>query len=326
MSKRAFLTGVTGQDGSFLAELLLEKGYDVYGLIRRKSVENYDNIQAILPKITLIEGDLTDQISLNKAVKKVVPDEVYNLGALSFVGTSWTQPVQMTETTGIGALRLLEATKEYAPKAKFYQASSSEIFGNTPHAPQDENTPFRPVSPYAIAKLYAYWMTVNYREAYGMFCSNGILFNHESERRGFEFVTRKITDGVARIKHGLSKELRIGNLDAKRDWGYAPEYVEGMWIMLQHKNPDDFVLGTGETHSVREFAQEAFRLAGIDNWEKYIVIDNKYLRPAEVPQLIANTSKAQKVLGWKAKTTFKQLVKKMLDYDMKRIESIKKNS
>jgi len=326
MPKRAFLTGVTGQDGSFLAELLLKKGYEVYGLIRRKSVENYDNIQAILPRITLIEGDLTDQISLNKAVKKVVPDEVYNLGALSFVGTSWTQPIQMTETTGMGALRLLEATKEYTPKAKFYQASSSEVFGNTPHAPQDENTPFRPVSPYGIAKVYAYWMTVNYREAYGMFCSNGILFNHESERRGFEFVTRKITDGVARIKYGLSKELRIGNLDAKRDWGYAPEYVEGMWIMLQHKNPDDFVLGTGETHSVREFAQEAFRLAGIDKWEKYIVIDKRYIRPAEVPHLIANTSKAQKVLGWKAKTTFKQLVKKMLDYDMKRIESLKKNS
>ncbi|MEK6967671.1 MAG: GDP-mannose 4,6-dehydratase [Nanoarchaeota archaeon] len=326
MAKKAFITGITGQDGSFLAEFLLKKGYEVHGLIRRKSVENYDNLQAVLPNIVLVEGDLTDQISLNKAVKKIVPDEVYNLGALSFVGTSWTQPVQMTETTGIGVLRLLEAVKEYSPKAKFYQASSSEIFGNTHIVPQDENTPFRPISPYAIAKLYAYWMTVNYREAYGMYCSNGILFNHESERRGFEFVTRKITDGVARIKHGLLKEIRIGNLEAKRDWGYAPEYVEGMWMMLQHKDPDDFVLGTGETHSVREFVEEAFKLAGIDNYERYIVIDKKYLRPAEVPHLIANTEKAQRVLGWKATTRFKQLVKKMMDYDLKRIKSLKNSA
>ncbi len=324
--KKAFITGLTGQDGSYLAELLLKKGYEVSGLLRRRSVENYDNIQPILDKIELIEGDLIDQISLNRAIKKTQPTEVYNLGALSFVGTSWIQPIQMSETTGLGCLRLLEAVKEYAPHAKFYQASSSEIFGDSPHAPQDENTPFRPVSPYAIAKLYAYWMTVNYREAHKLFACNGILFNHESERRGLEFITRKITDGVARIKHGLATELRVGNLDARRDWGYAPEYVEGMWLMLQQQKPDDYVLGTGETHSVKEFIIAAFSQVGISNWEDYVVLDKKYLRPAEVPHLIANPTKAHRVLGWKAKTTFKELVKRMLDYDLARIEKLKNSA
>lgn len=320
--KKAFITGITGQDGSFLAELLLKKKYDVYGLIRWKTMNNFENVEKIMDQITFVEGDLGDQISLNKAVKKIQPDEVYNLGALSFVGTSWTQPIQMSEVTGLGALRLIEAVKDNAPNSKFYQASSSEVFGNTKNAPQDENTPFRPVSPYAIAKVFGYWMTVNYRESYGMFACNGILFNHESERRGLEFVTRKITDGVARIKFGLSKEIRIGNLDARRDWGYAPEYVEGMWMMMQQKKADDFVLGTGETHSVKEFIIEAFTQAGIDDWQKYIVIDKSFMRPAEVPHLVANPSKAEKVLGWKAKTRFKQLVKIMLDNDMKRIQAI----
>lgn len=322
--KKAFITGITGQDGSFLAELLLKKKYDVYGLIRWKTMNNFENVEKIMDQITFVEGDLGDQISLNKAVKKIQPDEVYNLGALSFVGTSWTQPIQMSEVTGLGALRLIEAVKDNAPNSKFYQASSSEVFGNTKNAPQDENTPFRPVSPYAIAKVFGYWMTVNYRESYGMFACNGILFNHESERRGLEFVTRKITDGVARIKFGLSKEIRIGNLDARRDWGYAPEYVEGMWMMMQQKKADDFVLGTGETHSVKEFIIEAFAQAGIDDWQKYIVIDKSFMRPAEVPHLVANPSKAEKVLGWKAKTKFKELVKIMLENDMKRIQAISK--
>ncbi|TAL52780.1 MAG: GDP-mannose 4,6-dehydratase [Nanoarchaeota archaeon] len=324
MMKKAFITGITGQDGSFLAELLLKKKYDVYGLIRWKTMNNFENVEKIMDQITFVEGDLGDQISLNKAVKKIQPDEVYNLGALSFVGTSWTQPIQMSEVTGLGALRLIEAVKDNAPNSKFYQASSSEVFGNTKNAPQDENTPFRPVSPYAIAKVFGYWMTVNYRESYGMFACNGILFNHESERRGLEFVTRKITDGVARIKFGLSKEIRIGNLDARRDWGYAPEYVEGMWMMMQQKKADDFVLGTGETHSVKEFIIEAFAQAGIDDWQKYIVIDKSFMRPAEVPHLVANPSKAEKVLGWKAKTKFKELVKIMLENDMKRIQAISK--
>ena len=315
MAKSALITGITGQDGSYLAELLLKKKYDVYGLVRRTSSANTSRIEHILDKIQLVPGDLTDESSLVSAIGRAEPDEVYNLAAQSFVGSSWSQPIFTGETTALGVTRLLEALRTTGSSAKIYQASSSEMFGKVQQTPQNERTPFYPRSPYGVAKLYGHWITINYRESFGMFGSCGILFNHESPRRGIEFVTRKISDGVARIYHGLQDELRLGNLDAKRDWGYAGDYVEAMWLMLQQKKPTDYVIGTGQTHTVREFCELAFDAAGLD-WEKYVKVDPKFLRPAEVDILIADASKAKKELGWKPKTSFKQLVKMMVENDI----------
>lgn len=316
--KKALITGITGQDGSYLAELLLEKGYEVYGLVRRLSTPNITRIDHIIDKINLVEGDLTDQSSLNSAMKQVGPDEVYNLAAQSFVGTSWNQPVLTGDVTGLGAVRILEGVKNFSEGAKVYQASSSEMFGKVNESPQSENTKFYPRSPYGCAKVYAYWICVNYRESYDMFISNGILFNHESPRRGLEFVTRKITDGVARIYHGRAKELRLGNLDAKRDWGYANDYVEAMWLMLQQKKPDDYVIATGESHSVKEFVERAFLEAGLD-WKDYVKVDQKFIRPAEVEFLVGDASKARHELGWKPKVKFKELIKIMVKADLERV-------
>ena len=316
-NKVAFITGCGGQDGSYLAEFLLSKGYKVYGLERRSSQKQRDNIEQILPKIKLVSGDLLDEASLVHALRETKPDEVYNLASQSFVGESWKQPVYTGEVTGLGAMRMLEAVRQVNPKIKFYQASSSEMFGATKETPQNEKTPFYPRSPYAVAKLAAHWITVNYRESYGIFAVSGILFNHESPRRGIEFVTRKITDGVARIKTGKEKELRLGNLDAKRDWGFAGDYVEAMWLMLQQKTPRDYVIGTGETHSVREFVEHAFRHAGLD-WKKYVKIDKNFLRPAEVYHLCADAQSAKKELGWKPRVDFKELVKMMVEADLAR--------
>ncbi|MCX8174500.1 MAG: GDP-mannose 4,6-dehydratase [Thermoplasmata archaeon] len=318
MGKIAFVTGITGQDGSYLAEFLLSKGYEVYGLVRRLSVPNTRNIEHILDKITLLDGDLTDQGSLIAALTVAQPDEIYNLAAQSFVQTSFKQPVLTAEVSGVGVVRLLEAMRIVCPDARFYQASTSELFGLVKEVPQTENTPFHPRSPYGFAKLMGYWATVNYRESYGFHASNGILFNHESPRRGIEFVTRKITDGVARIKYGLANEIILGNLDAKRDWGYAPEYVEAMWLMLQQEKPDDYVIATGETHTIREFVELAFEYAGIDNWEKYVKTDQKFYRPAEVHVLCGDSTKAHRVLGWKPKVTFKELVRIMVEADLER--------
>ncbi len=315
MTKKALITGITGQDGSYLAELLLEKGYEVYGLVRRLSTPNISRIDHILDKISLVEGDLTDQSSLNNAMKEVQPDEVYNLAAQSFVGTSWNQPVLTGEVTGMGAVRLLESVRHFCKDARIYQASSSEMFGKVLETPQTEATPFYPRSPYGCAKLYAHWMSINYRESYGMHISNGILFNHESERRGLEFVTKKITDGVARIKYGKSRELLLGNLEAKRDWGYAKDYVEAMWLMLQQDKPDDYVIATAETHSVQEFVEMSFAEVGLD-WKQYVKQDPRFMRPAEVDYLIGDYSKAKKVLGWEPKVRFKDLVKIMVQSDM----------
>lgn len=318
--KNALITGITGQDGAYLARFLLTKNYRVFGLIRRTSTPNLWRIEEILSKITLIEGDMTDPTSLNEAVREAAPDEIYNLAAQSFVGTSWKQPVQTSEVGGIGTLHLLEAAKKWAPKAKFYQASTSEMFGNSSEqGHQDENTPFHPRSPYAIAKLYAYWMTRNYRESYDMFIVNGILFNHESPLRGIEFVTRKITDGVARIKLGLAEEIRLGNLDAKRDWGYAGDFVKAMWMMMQAEKPDDYVLATGEAHTVKEFVAAAFEAVSIEDWEKYVKIDKRFIRPAEVNFLLGKPNKAMERIGWKPHVTFKELVKMMVEADLERV-------
>jgi GDPmannose 4,6-dehydratase len=321
MAKTALITGITGQDGSYLAELLLEKGYDVYGLVRRLSTPNVGRIEHILHDITLIEGDLTDQCSLNNAVDICKPEEVYNLAAQSFVGTSWTQPVATGEVTGLGALRVLEAVRQRCPDARVYQASSSEMFGKVQETPQRETTPFYPRSPYGIAKVYAYWATVNYRESYDMFACNGILFNHESPRRGIEFVTRKITDGVARIYHGLDTELRLGNLDAMRDWGFAGDYVKAMWMMLQQESADDYVVATGEAHSVREFVEIAFSEVGLD-FEDYVVVDPKFFRPAEARFLLGDASKVKEKLGWEPDLSFKELVRVMLLVDLERKRSV----
>ena len=318
--KRALVTGITGQDGSYLAEFLLGKGYEVFGLIRRSSIERHERISHILDKVTLVQGDLLDQYSLIEAVKQSNPDEVYNLAAQSFVPTSWNQPVLTGEFTALGVTRLLEAIRQVNPKIKFYQASSSEMIGASKQFPQSEKTPFHPRSPYGVAKVYAYWITVNYRESYGMFNSNGILFNHESPRRGMEFVTRKVSDGVARIKLGLAKELRLGNLEAKRDWGFAGDYVEAMWLMLQQDKPDDYVVGTGEAHSVRELCEAAFGHVGLD-WKKFVKVDQSLFRPAEVDHLIADASKARKMLGWKPKVSFKQLITMMVDSDLERLKA-----
>ncbi|MCC7406091.1 MAG: GDP-mannose 4,6-dehydratase [Bdellovibrionales bacterium] len=314
--KRALITGITGQDGSYLAELLLGKGYKVYGLTRRSSNQVTDRIAHILPKIELISGDLLDTTSLMHAVEEARPDEVYNLAAQSFVQTSFNQPVLTAEFTALGVTRLLEAVRKCAPKARFYQASSSEMFGKVQEVPQTEKTPFYPRSPYGVAKLYGHWITVNYRESYNMHASSGILFNHESPRRGIEFVTRKITYNVALIKNGLAQELRLGNLDARRDWGFAGDYVEAMWLMLQQDQPDDYVVSTNETHSVKEFVQTAFERADLD-WEKYVKIDERFYRPAEVDLLIGNSAKAADKLGWEPRTDFKTLVNMMVDSDLK---------
>jgi GDPmannose 4,6-dehydratase len=318
MTKAALITGITGQDGSYLAELLLAKGYEVYGLVRRLSTPNMSRISHIADNIIFLEGDLTDQSSLNVAVQTAQPDEVYNLAAQSFVATSWNQPVLTGNVTGLGVTRILDAVKHFCRDAKFYQASSSEMFGNVEEVPQNEDTRFCPRSPYAIAKVYGYYTTVNYRESYGMFCCNGILFNHESPRRGIEFVTKKITDGVARIHAGRSKELRLGNLDAKRDWGYAADYVEAMWLMLQQDAPDDYVVATGESHSVREFVEMAFSSVGLD-WRDHVKMDERFMRPAEVPELRGDASKAREALGWAAKTSFEELVEMMVEADVERM-------
>lgn len=318
MTKAALITGITGQDGSYLAELLLGKGYEVYGLVRRLSTPNMSRISHIADNIIFLEGDLTDQSSLNVAVQTAQPDEVYNLAAQSFVATSWNQPVLTGNVTGLGVTRILDAVKHFSRDAKFYQASSSEMFGNVEEVPQNELTRFCPRSPYAIAKVYGYYTTVNYRESYDMFCCNGILFNHESPRRGIEFVTRKITDGVARIHSGRSKDLRLGNLDAKRDWGYAGDYVEAMWLMLQQDLPDDYVVATGESHSVREFVEMAFSAAGLD-WQDHVKTDERFMRPAEVPELRGDASKAREKLGWQPNTSFEELVEMMVKADLERI-------
>ena len=316
--KTALITGITGQDGSYLAEFLLAKGYRVYGLERRSSNKNHTNITHLLSNITMISGDLLDEASLVHAIRQANPEEVYNLASQSFVGDSWKQPVFTGEVTGLGVTRMLEAIRQVNPAIKFYQASSSEMFGSTKEMPQNEKTQFYPRSPYGVAKLYAHWITVNYRESYGLFATSGILFNHESPRRGMEFVTRKITDGVARIKLGLAKKLRLGNLSAKRDWGFAGDYVEAMWLMLQQKQAKDYVIATGETHSVKEFAEEAFHHVGLD-WKKYIKIDRAFFRPAEVDHLRGDASRAKKELGWKPNVGFKELVHMMVDADLKRL-------
>jgi GDPmannose 4,6-dehydratase len=318
--KSALITGITGQDGSYLAEFLLKKGYEVYGLVRRSSSPNLWRIEHIMEDIQLIEGDLTDQSSLISALKLAEPEEVYNLAAQSFVPTSWNQPVLTGDVTGLGVTRLLEAIRNVDENIRFYQASSSEMFGKVTESPQNENTPFRPRSPYGIAKLYGHWITVNYRESYGMHASSGICFNHESPRRGLEFVSRKITDGVARIHLGLAKYLTLGNLEAKRDWGYAEEYVKAMWLMLQQEAPDDYVIATGKTHSVREFVERAFRVVGIENWERYVRIDKKLFRPAEVHDLCGDYSKAREKLGWSPKVSFEALVEMMVKADIERLE------
>ena len=323
MTKTALITGITGQDGSYLAELLLGKGYVVYGIVRRLSTPNVSRIESIVDKVALLEGDLTDQSSLNIAIRTAQPNEVYNLAAQSFVATSWNQPVLTGDVTGLGVIRMLEAVRHFCPDAKFYQASSSEMFGAVP-APQNEETPFKPRSPYGVAKVYGYYATVNYRESYNMFCCNGICFNHESPRRGIEFVTRKITDGVVRINHGLAKELRLGNLDAKRDWGYAPDFVDAMWLMLQQKEAGDYVIATGQSHSVREFVELAFKAVGL-NYKDYVVVDKRFYRPVDVNVLQGDASKAKKVLGWTPKTSFEELVRMMVTGDMDKYPKGKTN-
>jgi GDPmannose 4,6-dehydratase len=316
--KKAIITGITGQDGSHLADLLLEKDYEVHGVVRRASTENFERISHLEGRIQLHQADLLDQLSIIDVVKRVQPDEVYNLAAMSFVPTSWQQPVLTGEFTAIGVTRVLEAIRLLNPKGiRFYQASSSEMYGKVQQVPQTETTSFYPRSPYGVAKVYGHWITVNYRESYGMFCCSGILFNHEGPRRGREFVTRKVTNAAARIKLGLQKELRLGNLESKRDWGYAGDYVRAMWMMLQHSEADDYVVATGETHSVRELVQTAFERVGLD-YKKYVVEDPALIRPAEVDLLIGDPSKARRILGWKPEVTFKQLVHMMVDADLKR--------
>ena len=320
--KRALITGITGQDGSYLAEFLLKKGYKVFGLERRNSQKHRTNIEHLLypiEKITLISGDLLDESSLVHALLISKPDEVYNLGAMSFVHESWKQPLYTGDATALGALRMLEAIRHVNPKIKFYQASSSEMFGGIKTSPQNEDTPFYPRSPYAVSKVYAHQSVINHRESYGMFTVGGILFNHESPRRGIEFVTRKITNTAAKIKLGLAKELRLGNLDAKRDWGFAGDYVEAMWLMLQQREPKNYVIATGEIHSVKDFVEAAFGRLGLD-WKKYVKVDKQFMRPAEVYHLRGDASRAKKELGWKSKTDFKQLVEMMVDSDLENLK------
>jgi GDPmannose 4,6-dehydratase len=316
-ARRALITGITGQDGSYLAELLLAEGYEVFGLTRRLSASNYWRIEHLRDRITLIPGDLLDQLSLIRALERAQPDEFYNLAAMSFVPASWDQPMLTGEFNSQGVTRVLEAVRVVDLNIKVYQASSSEMFGKVREIPQTERTPFYPRSPYGVSKVFAHYITVNYRESYNLFAVSGILFNHESPRRGLEFVTRKVTDGVARVKAGLTQELRLGNLDAKRDWGFAGDYVKAMWLMLQQKEPDDYVIATGESHSVKELVEIAFAHAGLD-WQKHVALDPAFIRPAEVDHLIGDTSKAKAQLGWTPAVDFKQLVTMMVDADLER--------
>ena len=316
-TKRALITGINGMDGSHLSDFLLEKGYEIFGLERRLSSKNRTNTAHLEGKITFIMGDLTDQNSLLRALKECDPHEVYNLASQSFVGESWNTPEQTSDVTGLGVLRMLEAIREYGKPIKFYQASSSEMFGRMVENPANEHTPFYPRSPYGVSKLYGHWITKNYRESYGMFNVSGILFNHESERRGLEFVTRKISHGVAKIKLGLGDHIALGNLDSKRDWGYSCDYVEAIWMMLQQDTPDDYVIATNETHSIREFLDVAFKHVGIENWSNYVRQDPRFMRPAEVDVLRGDYTKANISFNWRPKTTFEELVKKMVDSDIK---------
>jgi GDPmannose 4,6-dehydratase len=316
--KRALITGITGQDGSHLADLLLEKGYEVFGMVRRSSTESFERISHLVDRVTLVQADLLDQPSLVGAIEEAQPSEIYNLAAQSFVPTSWKQPVLTAEFTAVGVTRMLEAMRRVDPSIRFYQASSSEMFGKVREIPQTETTPFYPRSPYGVAKVYGHFITVNYRESFGLFAVSGILFNHEGPRRGLEFVTRKISDGLARIKLGLADELRLGNLDAKRDWGYAGDYVEAMWMMLQADEPEDYVVATGEEHSVREFAEIAFEHAGID-MERHVVVDPAFLRPAEVDHLVGDATKARTKLGWESRVSFRELAEMMVDADIERL-------
>jgi GDPmannose 4,6-dehydratase len=314
--RSALVTGITGQDGSYLAELLLERGYDVHGMVRRASTEKFDRIEHIRERITLHQGDLLDQRSLVDALRAAKPTEIYNLAAMSFVAVSWIQPTLTAEFTGVGVTRMLEAMREVCPEARFYQASSSEMFGKVLEVPQTETTPFYPRSPYGVAKVYGHFITVNYRESYELHATSGILFNHESERRGLEFVTRKITWHAAAIKHGLMKDVRLGNLDAERDWGYAKDYVEAMWLMLQQDRPEDYVIATGKSHSVRECCEVAFDEAGLGDFERYVTIDPAFVRPAEVDHLIGSPAKAERDLGWKPHTSFEELIRLMTRADL----------
>lgn len=316
--KTALITGITGQDGSYLAELLLEKGYKVYGLVRRSSTVTFERIQHIQDRIEFLSGDLTDQNSLYYALEQSNPDEVYNLAAQSFVQTSWTQPVLTGDVTALGVTRMLEAIRIFDRKIRFYQASSSEMFGKVQEVPQIESTPFYPRSPYGVAKVYGHWATVNYRESYGIYAVSGILFNHESPRRGLEFVTRKVTDGAARIKRGLADKLSLGNLDARRDWGFAGDYVKAMWLMLQQDEPRDYVVATGKTHSVQDLVATSFEHAGLD-WREHVVLDERFVRPAEVDLLIGDPARAREEMGWEPEVDFAELVKMMVDADMERL-------
>lgn len=321
MAKKALITGITGQDGSYLAELLLEKGYEVYGMVRRTSTVRFDRIRHIQGKLNLIQGDLGDQTSLSRAMYDVMPDEVYNLAAQSFVPTSWNQPAFTGDVTALGVTRMLESVHTVKPDTRYYQASSSEMFGKVQEVPQKESTPFWPRSPYGVAKVYGHWITVNYRESYDMYAVSGILFNHESPRRGLEFVTRKVTYNVAKIKLGLSNELRIGNLDAQRDWGYAPDYVEAMWLMLQQDEPEDYVVATGRTHTIERLLDVAFSCVDLE-WKNYTVQDPKFMRPAEVDLLIGDPSKAQAKLGWESSISFEEMIQIMVESD---IQALKKD-
>jgi GDPmannose 4,6-dehydratase len=314
-AKRALITGITGQDGSYLAEFLLAKGYEVHGMVRRSSTETFQRLAGFRDDVVLHTGDLLDQRSLVDVLRESEPDEIYNLAAMSFVAASWSQPVLTAEFTAVGVTRILEAMREVVPEARFYQASSSEMFGQVLEVPQRETTPFYPRSPYGVAKCYGHFITVNYRESYGLFAASGILFNHESERRGLEFVTRKVTHGAAAIKLGLAEELALGNLDAERDWGYAKDYVEAMWLMLQHDEPEDFVIATGEVHSVRKLVEVAFAHVGLDAGER-VRIDERYLRPAEVEHLVGDASKAREELGWQPRTSFEEMITGMVDADL----------
>ncbi len=319
MSKKALITGITGQDGSYLAEFLLDKGYKVFGMVRRSSMEKFDRIEHIKERIDIRQADLLDQFSLIRLIEDIAPDEIYNLAAMSFVPTSWSQPVLTAEFTAIGVTRVLEAIRAVNPKIKFYQASSSEMFGKVKEIPQNEHTPFHPRSPYGVAKVYGHWITVNYRESYDIFGVSGILFNHESPRRGIEFVTRKVTYNAAKIKLGISKELRMGNLDSKRDWGFAGDYVEAMWLMLQQNDPVDFIIATGKTHSVKELVDTAFSYLDLD-YKEFVKLDKQFIRPAEVDLLIGDPSNAKKILGWEPKTNFKKLIEMMVKADMKLLQ------
>ena len=325
MQKKALITGITGQDGSYLADFLLSKGYHVTGMVRRSSTEKFDRIEHIKDKVDIKQADLLDQYSIIQLLEEVQPEEVYNLAAMSFVPTSWNQPVLTAEFTAIGVTRMLEAIRATNPKIKFYQASSSEMFGKVKEIPQTENTPFHPRSPYGVAKVYGHWITVNYRESYDLFGVSGILFNHESPRRGLEFVTRKVTYNAAKIKLGLSKELRLGNLDAKRDWGFAGDYVKAMWLMLQQPEAEDYVVATGQTHSVKELVEVAFSYLDLD-YKDFVVTDERFIRPAEVDLLIGDHTKAKTMLGWEPEVTFENLVKMMVDADMDLIKKELKNN